>query len=425
MSVLITTSIAGISTPVDVDSEYTSTAVGNAYQDAITQIGNVFTAIGVSTAANPTNLVAPTGADADTINNAINALLSLAQNGIANPNGNAIQVPDPNNPGQTITEYVSFLTLDMGQSTDLLVKSLQAVGFFSAYQTYQTTQDPTAVINALEQWKDLSDAGLSTIMENAVDAVSANRSLQAMVELDYVSAGNDQINSQLSSLNEALTATQDSLNLLQQIQDLKNDINIVPINPSSSQSFVAFVSGNPAAGLSDNEFSSIDAYSSAYKSVADSLFNNPLTVTGDANPNTPIPAGGTGVSFSSAQLASYANFPGQLTQLIGQLQQLSPSSVNDPSSLASELQLVLNDMQGKSLEQWLNDNLDSATATNSGAIQQHITDAITAGTSLNDTQKQTAQQQLYVFEEFYKSASDVLTAISQIIVSMAQGIRGQ
>lgn len=63
---------------------------------------------------------------------------------------------------------------------------------------------------------------------------------------------------------------------------------------------------------------------------------------------------------------------------------------------------------------------DSARA---GTFQQNITFAITAGQSFNDTQKEKVRRYMFVFEEYYKSASSMLQKISQLIEKMAQGIR--
>jgi hypothetical protein len=58
----------------------------------------------------------------------------------------------------------------------------------------------------------------------------------------------------------------------------------------------------------------------------------------------------------------------------------------------------------------------------SGDLQTGINNAITAGQNLNDTQKETTRRYLFVFEEYYKSASAILTKLSDIITKMAQGI---
>lgn len=80
---------------------------------------------------------------------------------------------------------------------------------------------------------------------------------------------------------------------------------------------------------------------------------------------------------------------------------------------------------------WAGDGNDQPTSVDGGAeitafnpneVQQAITNAITAGENLNDTQKDKVRQFMFVFEEYYKSASAILTKITQIIQRMAQGI---
>jgi hypothetical protein len=49
--------------------------------------------------------------------------------------------------------------------------------------------------------------------------------------------------------------------------------------------------------------------------------------------------------------------------------------------------------------------------------------AITSAQGLNDTQTEQVRQYMFIFEEYYKSASALLNAITQIIQKFAQGIR--
>lgn len=77
------------------------------------------------------------------------------------------------------------------------------------------------------------------------------------------------------------------------------------------------------------------------------------------------------------------------------------------------------------LKAWLFDNYNKRNtpdAALAGQYQNNITAAITAGQSLNDTQKQQVQRYLYVFEEYYKSASSILQKLSQVIEQVAQAI---
>lgn len=65
---------------------------------------------------------------------------------------------------------------------------------------------------------------------------------------------------------------------------------------------------------------------------------------------------------------------------------------------------------------------NSAYNARFGKVQDQLTNAIRAGESLNDTQKEGVRRYMLLFEEFYKSASAILTKVSQIIEKMAQGI---
>lgn len=121
------------------------------------------------------------------------------------------------------------------------------------------------------------------------------------------------------------------------------------------------------------------------------------------------------------------------------------SGQTDPDSLLAKLRIVLADISAivktntggriesgmllgqaiSGLTRWLMDGYNlrnTASASLAGKIQQNITFAITAGQSLNDQQKEQVRRFLYVFEEFYKSASAILQQITQILQRMAQAI---
>lgn len=62
-------------------------------------------------------------------------------------------------------------------------------------------------------------------------------------------------------------------------------------------------------------------------------------------------------------------------------------------------------------------------AQKAGSLQQNITVAITSAQGLNDEQTEEVRAFLFTFEEYYKSASSILTKVSQLIEKYAQGIR--
>lgn len=156
------------------------------------------------------------------------------------------------------------------------------------------------------------------------------------------------------------------------------------------------------------------------------------------------------------------NTKNQLAILLGQLSALLPqlsgtvprvgvtstnAGVEDPAGLTAKIRTVYSDLKtvfvtrtgaritsGTSmgsalsgLTKWLLDGYNTPqntpSASRGGAFQQHITYAITAGQSLNDSQNEKVRQFLYVFEEYYKSASAILQALTQILQHMAQNIK--
>lgn len=97
--------------------------------------------------------------------------------------------------------------------------------------------------------------------------------------------------------------------------------------------------------------------------------------------------------------------------------------VTDINNRFSNLTVTTNNDTAKqtAITQWILDGRNSG-ATTTGPVQDHITQAITSAQSLNDTQKEDVRRYMFLFEEFYKSASAVLTKISQLLEKVAQGI---
>lgn len=149
---------------------------------------------------------APASAITDTVAtgvvNAMNTLRSLALNGLTVPNA-----LDPNGPPEQ-----AYVTTDMANQIDMLSRSLRAAGIV----------DGVANAAAILRWQDLKAMGLDTIITDAVNAAGRNSSFQAMIELEYVKAGNDVLEQQLTNLQTALQATKATTDLLGQLQTIHN-----------------------------------------------------------------------------------------------------------------------------------------------------------------------------------------------------------
>lgn len=225
--------------------------------------------------------------------------------------------------------------------------------------------------------------------------------IQAYVELVYSQAANDILYNNLTSLYENLQLTKQAADLLNKIQALHNEAVVV----QSTFSFDFDGSG----------YNSVESYSKAYASAASAFFGNKVTISYGARWNV----GGSGrLEFKSAR--------GQLSTFLVLLSAYTPSADKGAGSLFAKLTTVYDDMVNFNANPpaWLIDryNATGANAIDAGKVQQNITSAITASQSLNTVQTERVRNYMFLFEEYYKSASSILTQITQIIQKMAEGI---
>lgn len=342
-----------------------------------------------------------TAADAAALGAAMTALKELAQNGMM------VTTTDHN--GDPVQRIMRF-TRDMARQVDLLSRSMKAAGI---------TGEPDVL--GVIRWQDLGVEGVNILVNRAGQAIDNNRSLQSLIELEYVRTGNEVLSAQLNTLYDAMTATKRVTEILTSLQDVRNllapedrqgvDLNVLPSDEDEA--------------LEDYNDAADDAYKDPIDPIVDYKGKNPQDVIQQ-------------VTQIRADLAA------QLTEL----DRLNPPPINDlgvaerdPNSLAGKLEAVLNDMKTffetngngdpditqDELEAWLIDNLDKHVdeddpelANAAGDVQRNVQAAIQAATNLNDQQKEDYRRYMFVFEEFYKSASAMLSRISQMIEKMAQ-----
>lgn len=245
----------------------------------------------------------------------------------------------------------------------------------------------------------ISSSGGIVIRQSHLDAHSE----QALIELSYIQTANDVLSGSMASLENALGVTQKVMDTLTGLQNLHNKIT---------------ASGKGSLDPSVYQDTSSNATSN-YQAAASGFFGSPVVPSFTA----------AGSQFNADIIALKA----QLASQVAQLSAITPllNGVEDPNSLLAKARAVLNDLNNiendpAAQSAWVLDNYDALTGTTesalAGRVQERLTNAITAGQSLNDTQKQTVQQYLFLFEEYYKSASSVLQAINQMISKMAQNI---
>ncbi len=344
-----------------------------------------------------------TAADANTVSQAIINLQNLAASGLPATHNNYAGVP---------TTQTYYMTTDMARQTDLLMRSMMAAGI---------TPGSAITLTQLQKWQDLGVNGVSVVVQRAAQAVDTNRSLQALIETEYVATANNVLATQLTALEAAMSTTQAITVTLTSLQSVRN---LVAPENKSGVSLSALPTG-------------VSAAETAYNTAAQSAFGNPINIYvafGTQNPQDVIAQ----VATDRAQLAA------ELTQL----DKISPPTIGStgqavytPNSLQAEVSGVLSDMTTylpigatspsditlSGLEAWIIDNMnqhlpqDSPSAVAlAGKIGQTFTAAVAAATNLNDTQKEQFQQYMFIFQEFYQSAGAIMTQINQILATMAQ-----
>jgi hypothetical protein len=368
----------------------------------------------------------------------------------------------------------------------------------------------------------LLDSSGNVILSGGQIRTANAHTLQSLIEVNYVREGNRLMESALSGLDKALSATDRAIRVLAEVQNLHNSLLVEALDPLQFEYWVKWGGGynTPSdyiwqqvfhiIGVMDpgdrpRQFTQlIDRYTKAYNAYASAYFGLPIF------PDfmyTSYRAEG----FQEEFLPQFQNMRTELSNTLSALDLVPGQDPNDTTTLAGKLQRVLNDMPADgqiatsdpqqaylNLKSWamdyyrayeggsyMSDSAEGADgevftrmvaktavtlaftaagssvggvpqsqiiiylkdmtgvidelspqsvanfynsnylrdASKAGSIQDNITFAITAAQSLNDSQKEQVRRYMYVFEEYYKSASSLLAAISQLIQKIAQGIR--
>lgn len=246
--------------------------ISDLYQSAINGIQNILKASANRTSPSPALLPS----EETTLNADVGTLLNLALNGL---NG-------------------SFLSNAWDQNVSVLINSLVGAGAtsftnFSIAGIPNTTPPAFTLTNMpdaiWQAWRSLALS--SNIIQSifTVDIRPSNRSIQAMVELEYVRAGNQMLSDNLTSLQNALKTTQNVLDTLTGLQNLHNQI----VVSGRSQSFSAFLASR--SGYSTDYIGNINSKTNSakvqafYSAAATIYFGQPITPQLSV-PNTYAPA---------------------------------------------------------------------------------------------------------------------------------------
>lgn len=376
--------IPGLGTAQVSRVEYTSNSVLSLYVEQLTHLKEVFD-------KRP-------GADGGTVDDMDVAKLRAAVESLTNLLFNGVTEGTPPN------SYTFFLPKDLAIKLGTILQSLKTVGIYG-------TEVPADVFSAIAGWQSLAGIGLENAMNDALLIQNGfyTRTLQSMIETVYIKQGNDIIFGQLGDLESALRNTQDILETLTIIQNLSNQIRA----PAPGE--FPMTTGHP---------DSPPLYANDYMQSASAFFSQQIPI--------PDPRSTAAVELLAARSA--------LIIKLDRLESDSKHSRTSANTLAFFLDIVIRDItdhfastdptsrsaMSTAIYQWILDGqnlpVGSTQAVVTGKVQDHLAQAIKASESLNDSQKDKVQRYMYIFQQFYQSASAVLQKVTQIVEKIAQGI---
>lgn len=262
-------------------------------------------------------------ADLTNYNNALNVLKDLAKGFV---------------PGTTQHLDVA-ITSQMANSINALLTLTQSIN--STYGATQIASINNSIglnsVAELNSWKDLYISGAKPILTNAATHSdnTAITTLQSYLQTNYIETGNEILYNQLVNLQQAIKATQQALIVLGNVQSLKNRATVqAPTYSIASQWSAGLLPTKKIViknGVQVFTKFGVGSIASYYQSTTTSTIGSRLLINVD-------PSFAASIQSQGLQLVS------QLQSSITELNRINPAGANDPNSLQSQLQTVVNNM---------------------------------------------------------------------------------
>jgi hypothetical protein len=260
------------------------------------------------------------------------------------------------------------------------------------------------------------------------NAFTQSSSIQQVMMVDYVATANQLFYNQMNTLNQAVTTDNDALSYLNALQDMLNSK-----SPDEFMQNLQALSAVTTPQLADSQYSQY--VQDNFQQVLNTTANFGQNISGDGtlplqttNSQGQITIQGLD---SISQQAFQTTFndptsglgPFTVNQLVANLKSLRDAvqgtSGAQANQLSTAISTIITDIQGSSdFATWIQD----VTNGSPGNYQNHVNNAITAAQSLNNTQNSQLQEVMFVYQEFYSSASSMLSSINTNIINMADNM---
>jgi hypothetical protein len=272
--------------------------------------------------------------------------------------------------------------------------------------------------NSIYQFANLTQAAINSSIGAQLigDAFTGSTSIQQALAVDFVSRGNEILFNEMTQLNDALNTNQGVLGYLNSLQALMNQK-----DPQQFIKQLGLLSTSNAA-LTDTQYNNYE--SSTYNSTlgtqaqfAGNLTGYEQSQGGLAQSAFGSPYNASGPPTSYAYLRS--TLTSNLTALINQTTASSPAAPGKtpPSQqLKDAMTSIINDLNSlpdsdAGVQTWVQD----VQSGKEGQFQTSLNNAITAAQSFNDVQRQQLSNVMFVFQQFYQSASSLLSNLNNLI----------
>jgi hypothetical protein len=309
-----------------------------------------------------------------------------------------------------------YMPKDMLGKLDTVFSMLESVGI-----TPEGGLNPKDGLKAMQKLKDwVSDDGknitFELVLTNAVgELTGAAKTLQSMLETEFVIKANGQYEKKLSSLEDQIKVSKDVIDWLADLQDYRNKRIIKPGTPTwnDSSGYSTWENGKwvwhpltetgktpiapNIADIKKEDIQQLVQYVQTLSSLIKELKDRRISPSDPNYANSPPPEGSLEATLT--QIRHDLNFL------------IPPPNLNDASKLE--------DAKG-SIYNWLMDG-NYQIGGDAGKFQDHIAKANNAALSLNESQKDELRSTQYNYEQFMKIATSLMDNLNKLIVRFAQG----
>jgi hypothetical protein len=296
---------------------------------------------------------------------------------------------------------LSLLTPTASTSLDGLLAKLTTVS--ASYQAYKTDPSASNLTNLTNTVKGITEADVATFKKSITD-LGHLWSLQDQIFYEYSKTGESALNDQLGQLGDALDT-------LSRVIDTTNQIDMsLSVNPQTSDGrSLVRADGNLNANYAAEGFGSLNNIAGSSYNAAQYAYQAYNQLVALSKGFDPISSTGKSIQATlDGLVAAGVNGWGSVAN------PTAGTSSSDPiwgQTIPNDGKPDVSFVSGAFAKYWQNQTL-----------RRSVSDLLTTLSSENDIQKQNLRQAMFIYQEFIKSASEVMDRVYDAIKSASSRI---